>query len=226
MSTLHNIGSKYGTDKVNYGYLDFYNRFFNEQRESMKNVLELGVYYGASMKMWREYFPNAKIYGVDLFNGIRPSNTPFANPDIFLKSVQRNEYDRIYLDILDQSIRENIVKYKEKFTDGYFDIIIDDCSHRMVDQQQSLGVLYPLVKSNGYYIIEDINSSLERYEDVKEDFSNTTLTVIECYFKKSKINSEYMTSTELEYINKNIKNMNFYWTMTPCRAGTCIITKS
>ena len=54
------------TDKntVHY-YLDTYEQLFKPMRETAKNVLEIGVRDGGSMKLWHDYFPNATIYGID-----------------------------------------------------------------------------------------------------------------------------------------------------------------
>jgi hypothetical protein len=47
-------------------YLDIYNRHFEKFRGKEINVLEIGVYSGGSIEMWREYFgPKCRVYGVD-----------------------------------------------------------------------------------------------------------------------------------------------------------------
>ena len=65
--SLEDIGRKWGTDKstVLHHYLNFYERFLSPIRSDVKKVLEIGVLFGQSVKMWRDYFPNAQIVGFD-----------------------------------------------------------------------------------------------------------------------------------------------------------------
>ena len=66
---LTKLGMKYGTDKAtHHGYTQHYNKRFESIRMDVKNVLEVGTAKGASVQMWRDYFPNATIYTVDIRN--------------------------------------------------------------------------------------------------------------------------------------------------------------
>src|SRR3990167_8698218 len=64
---LNEIGLKYKTDKstITHCYLDNYEKHISQWRDKEFNLLEIGVAGGASIKMWREYFPKAKVYGID-----------------------------------------------------------------------------------------------------------------------------------------------------------------
>ena len=94
---------------------------------------------GASLKTWYEYFPNARIVGLDI------------NDAKFL------ENDRTTTHQVDQGDRNQLAELRKIYPDESFDLIIDDGSHRADHQQTSLELLYPLLKSGGYYIIEDLN---------------------------------------------------------------------
>ena len=65
--TLDELGKKYGLDKSSllHGYLDEYERFLAPIREQELRVMEIGVLEGASLSMWKEYFPNTRLIGVD-----------------------------------------------------------------------------------------------------------------------------------------------------------------
>jgi hypothetical protein len=68
---LQELGLKYGTDKASHmfrgiSYLDIYDRHFYEIRDSVKSFVEIGILNGKSLLMWREYFPNATIVGIDI----------------------------------------------------------------------------------------------------------------------------------------------------------------
>lgn len=130
---LNDIGLKFKTDKstITHCYLDTYEKYFSEWRDKEFTLLELGVAGGASIAMWREYFPNAKIYGVD-------NNPDCAGEGIFIGS--QNDPD--FLDDTLQKI-------------GNPNIVIDDGSHFSPITISTFEYLFPKVPPNGWYIIED-----------------------------------------------------------------------
>jgi hypothetical protein len=137
------LANKYGSDKGTvYGdkhnFTEIYEKYFKPFKNKTINILEIGVNDGSSLNMWYEYFPNAKIYGLDIDD----------------KSIYSN--DRVECGIIDQSKKEHLEEYV-KNTDLSFDIIIDDGSHHMSDQQLTFGFLFPLLKSDGVYIIEVVS---------------------------------------------------------------------
>jgi len=68
MNELDLLALKYGTDKASdfHNYTEFYDKYFNLDRGNIKNVLEIGVFRGNSLRMWKDYFFNAIIYGIDI----------------------------------------------------------------------------------------------------------------------------------------------------------------
>src|SRR5262245_33435219 len=53
-------------------YFNIYDRHFRRFRGQEVHVLEIGVYSGGSLEMWREYFgASAIIYGVDIQSACR-----------------------------------------------------------------------------------------------------------------------------------------------------------
>jgi len=128
------LALKYGTDKSSehHDYTKFYNQFFYSNKNEVKNVLEIGVFRGNSLRMWRDYFINAMIYGIDI--------------DINCKF----EEERIKVLINDQ-INTNIIN----LLPNNFDVIIDDGGHQSTQQIKSFEILFPSVKSGGVYIVED-----------------------------------------------------------------------
>src|SRR5260221_5176203 len=87
---LCKLAYKYGTDKcpqLKHCYTPYYHQLFKGRQKTVKKVLELGIGYyktikeqeavydrklkryyqkGASLKMWRDFFPNAQIFGADI----------------------------------------------------------------------------------------------------------------------------------------------------------------
>lgn len=135
METLNDIGLKHGTDKstMTHHYLDRYESHLGHLRDKEFTLLEIGVAAGNSMKMWKEYFPKAKVYGID------------TNPDCagYVDGVHiGSQTDAAFLDKLISEI-------------GIPDVIIDDGSHVGDDMVFTFRHLFPKMKSGGLYAIED-----------------------------------------------------------------------
>ncbi|MCK9273066.1 class I SAM-dependent methyltransferase [Candidatus Gracilibacteria bacterium] len=141
---LEELAKKYHVDKANLGqsgghnYIPFYEQILRNKKESIKNVLEIGVAKGVSLKMWRDYFQNATIYGWDILD------SSFINDE------------RIQTFIVDQSNISQINDFFSYIGNIEFDFIIDDGSHQFLHQMISLFNLFPKLVSDGIYIIEDL----------------------------------------------------------------------
>ena len=136
---LENLAIKYGADKssIIHGYTEPYNKLFKPIKKSVKKLLEVGVLRGNSLRMWRDYFPSATIYGLD-------------NIKSYLKDDERIKC--FYAD------QKNSLSLADgmKNINGKLDIIIDDGSHILSDQIITLKTLIHYLKDGGYYVIEDI----------------------------------------------------------------------
>ena len=135
---LNALMQKHGTDKGTPGnsYQEYYASLFNNSRIAIKGLLEIGVYKGASLLLWREWFPMAKIIGLDIYPA-------------YLKDFG----DRITTEYCDQSSEESLKSIAEKYTN--LDIIIDDGSHVFAHQIVSFNTLFPCLRPGGWYVIED-----------------------------------------------------------------------
>lgn len=126
-------------------YFEFYDRYF-AQFKSKKNIkiLEIGVFNGGSLKMWRSYFdPSAQIVGID----INPACEKFNNPsqNIFVRIGPQQDY--LFLEKVNNEL-------------GPFDIIIDDGSHISEHMISSFYFLYPkALKEGGVYFVEDTHTN-------------------------------------------------------------------
>lgn len=155
LTPLCKIAFKYGTDKcpqIAHHYTPVYYKLLKDKRKSIKKVLELGIgsrevlqwvpdHYqtGASLLMWRDFFPNAQIYGVD----IDPST-------IF-------QAERITTFLLNTTTRSDMSKLIHDIGSD-IDLVIDDGSHRQYTQIRTFKILMPLLKKDVTYIIEDVNN--------------------------------------------------------------------
>ena len=148
--SLDAIGLKHGTDKASVGhdYLNYYERLFAPLRSRPLTILEIGVLNGASLRTWREYFPNARIIGADI--------EPFA---------RRFGQTGIEVEYMDQSNLEDLVRVASKYQP--FDIVVEDGSHRWEHQITTLKTLFPFVRPGGLYVVEDLQTN---YGDFAKDY--------------------------------------------------------
>lgn len=122
-------------------YFDIYERYFAKYRGQEVVILEIGVFHGGSLQMWKHYFGDkAKIYGIDI--------------DPKCKDL---EEENIQIFIGSQADRAFLQKVKAQIPD--IDILIDDGGHTMQQQIVSFEELYAKVKPNGIYLCEDTMTS-------------------------------------------------------------------
>ncbi len=211
---LTELANRHQTDKGDGHYFaEIYHHFFSEHRDSVTKLAEIGIYKGGSLLMWSDYFKNAKIYGLDI-----------------------NKIDLNHDNIITCQVNQNDPKQLNDFIQSYggdFDIIIDDGSHIMEHQQRSFGCLFNSVKSNGYYIIEDMQTSLQLFDELDcngrnpyrltADAKNSTLEMITHFMKTHKIISDYMSTSEAESIQDTIAYCNLFYRNR--HSITCIIKK-
>jgi hypothetical protein len=146
-NVLDEIAIKHGTDKSSqiHNYTEGYYSVFSQLRERELKVLEIGVFNGASLRMWEEFFPNSQIFGID------------KNPDAL-----RHQTERTKIFIGDQA-DETFLKAVAHATDR-LDIVIDDGSHHPEHQLLGLAAFFPHLNPDGIYVIEDLCCSyLKRY---------------------------------------------------------------
>lgn len=184
VTDLCRLGVKHPTDKSPYNksdslhkhpYTAVYNLLFSYMRYNPIVLGEVGILDNMSMKCWREYFPNATLYGYEysemrLHKALsdKLSNTAYSKMDV--KDVE--------------SIQEGL-----EFI--MFDILIEDSTHEFNDQIRFANIAYKHIKPGGFLIIEDIfrNESEQRYvealDGISKYFSSMTFIVTEHMLKHS-----------------------------------------
>jgi hypothetical protein len=162
-----------GVDKWHH-YVPLYERYFGAWRGRPVRFLEIGVFRGGSLDMWRRFLgPEAVIFGVDIdpgcarFDGqsgkVRIGSQ--ADPD-FLNSV------------IDEM--------------GGVDVVLDDGSHRMEHVHASLAAVFPRLSLGGVYVIEDLHTAYWRRWggglSAPANFFNTVRGMIDdlhCWYHKA-----------------------------------------
>lgn len=123
-------------------YFDVYERHFAAYRGRPITMIEIGVYRGGSLRMWRDYFaPGSRIIGLD----IDPACADFAD-------------GRISVFIGDQADPAFLRRVLAET--GPPDIVLDDGGHDMRQQIISFDTLYPAMRTPGVYLVEDAVTSL------------------------------------------------------------------
>ena len=130
-------------------FIEMYERFFASVDLLPKTIFELGLWDGGSLAFWASVFDPQKIVGID--------RNPRGDNPYFTKWVaSRGIGDRVstYWGV-DQSDKEKLREIVDKEFDGPLDLVIDDCSHILGPTLASFETLFPLMRTGGWYIIED-----------------------------------------------------------------------
>lgn len=136
--SLIEIGKQYPSSKNISGFIQLYEKYFTCLKDLKINILEIGVENGDSLRIWREFFKNANICGID----IDKKDYKINNVDI----QQGDQSNHAFL-------KSIVDKYKN------FDIIIDDGSHQSKHIIKSFDYLFPHLNQSGIYVIEDLQTS-------------------------------------------------------------------
>jgi len=185
-------------------YFDIYEFIFNSYRGKPITFIEVGVFNGGSLHMWREYFGDqARIIGVD-FNPIALE----LEKDGFEIYIGNQESSEFWLDL------------KSKV--GEADIILDDGGHKNGQQISTLYNGVELIKDGGVIVVEDTHTSyFRRFGNPSPfsfiNYSKNIVDVINSRFqyvdsKKSKFYSlvwsvGYFESIVVFHINKSKSQM-------------------
>jgi hypothetical protein len=201
---LEQIANFYETDKrkSDHNYTEFYHQYFDKLKDKKLVVAEIGIlrhparpYEGASLLLWRDYFINSEIHGIDIVD-----HTHMAG-------------ERLSIHIADQGEREQLDNVFNKI--GTSDIIIDDGSHYMHHQQITLACLFKHLKSGGIFVIEDLLTSYPPppFDPSQFRLSNDdtrTLDMLNNFIKTGKMESMFMTPEECKYLQDNITQCNIH----------------
>jgi len=139
--SLSSIVDNILTDKnTRHSYLELYESIMHKNKFTAKNILEIGIDVGGSMKLWNDYFINATIYGLDINE----------SPNFL------NKYPRINTFKINAYTIDSVNYFVEK--DIKFDFIIDDGPHTLESMIFTLIHYSKLLTPQGVLIIEDIQS--------------------------------------------------------------------
>ncbi len=166
------LAEKYGADKcpaIGHQYTPFYYEYLKDRKDTIKKVLEVGVgnkrqirlipngVIGASLKMWRDFFPNSFVYGADI------------SPESIIEDVRLKTY------YCNEMVKEDVEKLIATIGSD-IDLVVDDASHHIDSQITLFKNLMPLLDKGVTYIVEDcrrtrmMRKTFPEYESVIPGF--------------------------------------------------------
>jgi cephalosporin hydroxylase len=186
-------------------YFDIYTRHFERYRGRPITMLEIGVFRGGSLRMWKEYFhPDSTIVGIDID-----------------KSCQAHEIanQKVFVRIGSQADPAFLATVNGEF--GPFDIILDDGSHKTHHQIVSFGALFrSALKDDGCYMVEDVHSNYWiKHVDSPETFIDLSKQMVdmlhEPYFDRKETDFRHehpdaLDDLDLSYLSANLDGISFH----------------
>lgn len=138
-----------------HSYVEVYEEILAPYRETAKNILEIGLLSGASLRMWEQYF-SGTVYGIDC--DLKPIGGRYDLQPI----IDEGTHNISIFDATDSS------QWCSYFYRMKFDVIIEDAGHEVNQQLQIYNAAQSFLSPNGIYIIEDIQD----VDATKEKFIN------------------------------------------------------
>lgn len=144
---LTELGLECGTDKAtSHQYTQHYERHLSHLRDQTFTLFEIGIggaqregKGGASLRMWKRFFPHAQVVGLDIVD------------KSFVKAP------RIHIHQGDQTDAALLRRIVDEH--GPIEVVIDDGSHRPEHVRETFRILFPLLADGGLYAIEDTQTS-------------------------------------------------------------------
>lgn len=172
MKTFKQIADQFNCDKANgHVYHEIYPLYIEQFRDKEFTLFEIGIDQGKSFELWKQYFPLAKIYGMDIGKEFK---------------TDRGEVFKG-----DQSKLEDLKQVTDQI--GKCELIIDDGSHFPEHQILTFEYLFnDVLTNNGVYIIEDTECSYWHPQRKIYDYPSGYLNLIDYFTKYNhKVNHQY-----------------------------------
>ena len=206
MEDITKLAIKHKSDKYgSHFYTKIYEKYLKNKKNKKVHLLEIGIggfsngnykstnIGGESLKIWRDYFKNGTIIGLDIVK----KNLKLGKRVKIFTGSQSSYFD----------LKKIVKKFKK------FDFIIDDGSHKYNDVIFSFEFLFKFLKEGGYYFIEDVQSSYLREFGGDGMFLNNKKNIT-FYFKQivDKINYREIENPfyKSDFFCENITEIHFY----------------
>jgi len=144
--SLEEIVDNLRTDKnTTHSYLPLYQKLLLSKKETAKNVLEVGIFNGGSIKLWNDFFTNANVYGIDIMN-IENVWGGLKNIEKIILHTSTDAYNNNFF--ITHFLNKNIK----------CDFMLDDGPHSLESMKKFIKLYSQIMTDDGILIIEDVQS--------------------------------------------------------------------
>jgi len=178
--------------KQEHDYSDFYKKNLVFLKEKKIDILEIGTAKGDGLASFYYYFPNSNLIGLD--------NNPFR------LRHKSNRIRNIFADVSSKQILKNLTNHLNQ----KFDLIIEDSSHKLIDQILCFVENFKNLKNGGIYVVEDLN-----FPDIHEIYNPTKekinlKNILSKIASGKEVISKFIEKEEINYIKENVQSIDFY----------------
>jgi hypothetical protein len=143
---LEEIADNSRTDKnTTHSYLPLYQNLLISKKETAKNVLEVGICHGGSIKLWSDFFTNATVYGLDIMNS-----------ENVWEGIKNTE--KIILHTSKDAYNEDFFIANFLYKNIKCDFMLDDGPHTLESMKRFIKLYSQIMTDDGILIIEDVQS--------------------------------------------------------------------
>lgn len=211
MNTLDEFAIKTGTDKSSqcHNYCVKYEKYLSFKRDESIKILEIGIFNGSSLEMWKSFYPNSYVVGVDINSRC---------------SVYEQTTNNVFVEIGSQTDETFLINVIKKH--GPFDLIIDDGSHMQSHMIFSFNCLFKTLKPKGVYIVEDtccsywseyegglgkVDTSIEFFKKMIDhvNFFGQTLNDHPGHWRREDLHIEQINKNQNSSCRVDIESINF-----------------
>ena len=207
---LNKLARLYDVKKgdIQHDYTRWYNFYLSSLRYNNFNLLEIGIAQGKSIKMWKEYFKNSKIYGIEINNSVINKEL-VKGCDIFIG----NQTDKKFLKEIAGKIQNGL------------DIIIDDGAQNTLDRIITFNYLFKKLNPGGIYVIENLQTYYQKKFNNK--YSKSLVEYLKNKIDELNFNGKFKCNSFKRVSKKStiLNNYEKYILGISFHAGICFIFK-
>ena len=145
--SLESLVDNQRTDKNTWhSYLPLYDKLFIAKKETAKNVLEVGICNGGSIKLWSDYFTNATVHALDIMHADSVWNELKHNERRIVLHTSTDAYN---VDFFNRTFLDRNMK---------FDLMLDDGPHTLESMKAFIQLYSQLMTDDGILVIEDVQA--------------------------------------------------------------------
>jgi len=183
-------------NNLGHGFSKYYEKYFENLKSKEIKILEIGSFSGGSAASFVKFLPLSEVYCLDI---------NITNFKYYSKKI------KVYG--LDISKELMVKKFYKKINilpeTKFFDIIIDDGSHKLSDLIISMNTFYKNLKPGGFFVIEDFKHP-NYYNHLYDCNELNMLEIINKIKNKKRFNSNILSEEVITDILNSVEFINIY----------------